>query len=83
MTNNPSKIEGLRALGVTVTGRVPHVIPANDINRSYLETKALRSGHLIDVVGREHLPEQSDPAWIEGEECPVALEAQDPVESST
>jgi GTP cyclohydrolase II len=85
MTNNPDKIEGLRQLGVEVTGRVPHVIPANDINRSYLETKALRQGHLIDVAGREHLLEQIDRPVIEGvgpaEREPVA--SRDGVEAST
>jgi len=45
---------------------VPHVIPANDVNRSYLETKALRQGHLIDVAGREHLLEQIDRPVIAG-----------------
>jgi GTP cyclohydrolase II len=66
MTNNPRKIEGLREVGIVVSGRIPHVIPANEHNRSYLETKALRSGHLIDVEGREHLLEQIDRPIVEG-----------------
>jgi GTP cyclohydrolase II len=45
MTNNPDKILQLEEHGVTVTGRIPHVIPANNQNRFYLETKATRSGH--------------------------------------
>lgn len=66
MTNNPRKVEGLRKLGVNVSGREPHIIPANEFNRSYLETKALRSGHLIDIEGREHLLEQIDRPVVEG-----------------
>jgi GTP cyclohydrolase II len=74
MTNNPRKLDGLRELGVTVSGRIPLVIPANEHNRSYLETKALRSGHLIDVEGREHLLEQIDRPIVEGM-APEAIEA--------
>ena len=48
MTNNPRKIDGLRALGVEVVDRIPLVIPANGYDRAYLETKAEKSGHLID-----------------------------------
>ena len=66
MTNNPKKISGLRELGIKVNGRIPVVIPANDYNRSYLETKVAKSGHLIDVDGREHLLEQHDLPIIEG-----------------
>ncbi len=74
MTNNPKKVDGLRELGIDVSGRIPHVIPANEHNRSYLETKALRSGHLIDVEGREHLLEQGDRPILEGM-TPDAIEA--------
>jgi len=66
MTNNPRKVEGLRALGIEVSGRMPHIIPANDYNRFYLETKAARSGHLIDLDGHEHLLEQIDRPLVEG-----------------
>jgi len=66
LTNNPSKISQLTALGVKVAGRIPHVIPPNPHNRFYLETKAGRSGHWIDFEGKPHLPEQSDPVRVEG-----------------
>lgn len=52
MTNNPRKMDQLRALGVLVTSRVPHVMAANEYNRFYLETKANRSGHWMDVNER-------------------------------
>jgi GTP cyclohydrolase II len=66
MTNNPRKIAGLQALGVRVTGRIPLVIPPNEHNRFYLETKAAKSGHLIDFDGHEHLSEQQDLPIVEG-----------------
>jgi GTP cyclohydrolase II len=48
MTNNPNKISQIERFGVRVSGRIPHVLPPNPHNRSYLETKARRSGHFID-----------------------------------
>jgi len=65
MTNNPGKIRQLTQHGVDVRGRIPHVIPPNEYNRFYLETKASRSGHWIDFSGRARLPEQSDPVVVE------------------
>jgi GTP cyclohydrolase II len=49
MTNNPDKISKLEQAGVPVRNRVPHVVGANDHNRAYLETKAKKSGHLLNV----------------------------------
>jgi GTP cyclohydrolase II len=65
MTNNPNKIEQLQQLGVKVTGRIPHVMPATEFNRLYLETKAARSGHQITFEGKAVLPEQDDPVIVE------------------
>ena len=48
MTNNPAKVEALRAVGVEVIERVPHALPANPHNHRYLATKRDRSGHLLD-----------------------------------
>ena len=83
MTNNPKKVAGLEELGINVSGRIPHLIPANEFNQSYLETKAIRSGHLIDVDGREHLLEQIDRPVIEGMDAEAieALASMDPVEA--
>jgi GTP cyclohydrolase II len=65
MTNNPKKIAQLQQFGVKVSGRIPHVIPPNEHNRFYLETKAVRSGHWIDFHGKRHLEEQADPVLVE------------------
>lgn len=66
MTNNPGKIRQLEQYGLRVNGRIPHVIPSNPFNRFYLETKATRSGHYIDLAGKPRLSEQSDPVVVEG-----------------
>jgi len=64
LTNNPKKIAALEAYGIPVVGRIPHVIPANEYNRLYLQTKARRSGHVIDFE-QPPLSEQDDPAVVE------------------
>lgn len=49
LTNNPRKIEALRAGGIEVTERVPIECGRNTHNEAYLTTKADRLGHLIRV----------------------------------
>ena len=66
MTNNPKKIEQLTQYGIKVNDRIPHIMPSNTYNRFYLETKANKSGHMIDFHGKEHLAEQSDLPFVEG-----------------
>jgi GTP cyclohydrolase II len=65
MTNNPKKIAQLEQYGVKVNERIPHLLPSNNHNRFYLETKAAKSGHLIDFHAKPHLNEQSDKPFIE------------------
>ena len=66
MTNNPKKIDQLTRYGIQVNGRIPHIMEPNEYNRFYLETKAEKSGHLIDFYRNERLLEQSDPPIVEG-----------------
>ena len=49
MTNNPAKVDALATLGVTVTGRLPVVVPPNPFSRQYLETKRARMAHELPV----------------------------------
>jgi GTP cyclohydrolase II len=49
LTNNPSKVERLRAAGIDVQGRIPVTGKITDENEHYLRTKAARAGHLLDV----------------------------------
>jgi GTP cyclohydrolase II len=64
LTNNPKKLDSLEAHGIRVAGRIPHVIPPNDHNRFYLQTKATRSGHFIDLDAQGAVSEQDDPAVL-------------------
>lgn len=66
MTNNPDKIRQLEHHGIKVSGRIPHIIPPNQFNRFYLETKATRSGHQLDLPEKPRLSEQDDPVIVEG-----------------
>lgn len=68
LTNNPRKVDELRRYGIRVAGRIPHVIPANEHNRFYLHTKANRSGHFLDLNGKPHASEQSDPVVVDADE---------------
>jgi 3,4-dihydroxy 2-butanone 4-phosphate synthase/GTP cyclohydrolase II len=56
LTNNPSKIEGLEQLGVSVAERVPLPPVLNVENAAYLATKMERMRHLLNLNGRSPLP---------------------------
>jgi len=47
MTNNPAKIEALRALRVVVRERLPVVVEAQPFSRTYLATKRARMRHVL------------------------------------
>jgi 3,4-dihydroxy 2-butanone 4-phosphate synthase/GTP cyclohydrolase II len=49
MTNNPYKVVGLEAYGLTITERVPIEIPPNEVNARYLKTKKDKLGHLLTM----------------------------------
>lgn len=46
ITNNPLKLEALKAQGIDVVGRVPLTVGKNPFNESYLKTKKERMDHL-------------------------------------
>lgn len=52
MTNNPDKLAQLKYYGMRVTERLEHAVAPGTHNRPYLETKANRSGHILDVTPR-------------------------------
>jgi len=47
MTNNPQKVEELRALGVDVADRIPMIITPNRFSEPYLEAKRVRMRHQL------------------------------------
>jgi 3,4-dihydroxy 2-butanone 4-phosphate synthase/GTP cyclohydrolase II len=47
LTNNPKKVSGLEAYGLTVTEQVPIEVPPNAENRRYLSAKRDKLGHRL------------------------------------
>jgi 3,4-dihydroxy 2-butanone 4-phosphate synthase/GTP cyclohydrolase II len=47
LTNNPMKLVGLEGYGLEIVERVPIVMTASDENRSYLDVKRDKLGHLL------------------------------------
>jgi len=50
MTNNPRKIAAMGNLGVDVVERVPLLVNRNAFNQRYLDTKALKLGHMMNAT---------------------------------
>ena len=51
LSNNPDKARQLRSGGVTVVEQVPTGVYVSDANQRYLETKARRGRHTLDLPG--------------------------------
>ncbi len=47
LTNNPQKVSGLEAAGISVIERLPIILPTNPHNERYLATKRDRTGHQL------------------------------------
>lgn len=56
LTNNPLKLDALRALGIIVERRVPVLVPANPFSASYLEVKRRRMQHDLPVAAAAPAP---------------------------
>ncbi len=48
LTKNPKKVVGLEGYGLHIFERIPLEIPANKINKKYLETKKTKLGHYLE-----------------------------------
>ncbi|MFM8558665.1 MAG: bifunctional 3,4-dihydroxy-2-butanone-4-phosphate synthase/GTP cyclohydrolase II, partial [bacterium] len=51
LTNNPRKVVGLEAYGLTIEKRVPVQMKTNRHNQLYLSTKRDKLGHLLELAG--------------------------------
>jgi 3,4-dihydroxy 2-butanone 4-phosphate synthase/GTP cyclohydrolase II len=49
LTNNPKKMIGLEGYKLSIVEQVPIEIMPNEFNRSYLECKKLKMGHLLNI----------------------------------
>jgi 3,4-dihydroxy 2-butanone 4-phosphate synthase/GTP cyclohydrolase II len=50
MTNNPKKVVGLEGYDLKVVETVPIIVVPNPHNRTYLETKQAKMGHLLKIT---------------------------------
>jgi GTP cyclohydrolase II len=55
LTNNPDKLKDLQLHGIKVAERIPVVMPPNQFNKFYLETKRKKLGHILDIEQRDDL----------------------------
>jgi len=51
LSNNPDKVKQLEEYGINVVERMPLIVGIANENRDYLQTKAHRMGHEIDLDG--------------------------------
>jgi GTP cyclohydrolase II len=51
LSNNPDKARQLRSCGVAVVEQLPTGVFVSDANQRYLETKAVRGRHTLDLQG--------------------------------
>jgi GTP cyclohydrolase II len=75
LTNNPAKIEGLRALGIQVVDRVPMQTLVNEQNLGYLKTKVQRMRHLLEFAAAESDPAPPAAKAASGE-APVSVQPE-------
>ena len=50
MTNNPDKVDKLRALGIEVVSRMPVLVKPNPYSAGYLEAKRIRMAHELPAL---------------------------------
>ena len=55
LTNNPDKLKDLQLHGINVVARIPVVMPPNQFDKFYLETKQKKLGHILDIEQRDDL----------------------------
>jgi GTP cyclohydrolase II len=55
MTNNPNKMRDLQEHGVEIVGRIPVIVPPNEHDRAYMQTKQDKLGHLLDIEQEDDL----------------------------
>ncbi len=48
LTNNPTKRAGMEGYGLEMVERIPVIVPPNEFNGRYLETKRDKMGHRFD-----------------------------------
>jgi 3,4-dihydroxy 2-butanone 4-phosphate synthase / GTP cyclohydrolase II len=73
LTNNPRKVVGLEGYGLTITGREPLQVAPGAFNRSYLDTKRSKLGHMLQGDGRPVAAAAPDPDRAAAPNAPSTL----------
>ena len=60
LTNNLQKVTALEGYGIVEVERIPLIIPPNEYNRHYLETKQRKMGHVLGFPTRDLLEQRTD-----------------------
>ncbi|GMU56433.1 MAG: GTP cyclohydrolase-2 [Candidatus Xenobia bacterium] len=71
ITNNPTKIEALEGMGLRVRARVPTTLAVNPENRAYLDTKAQRMNHLLQLAPESAAPLEELEGWLNAHPIPA------------
>jgi GTP cyclohydrolase II len=58
LTNNPEKVKQLQGSGIEIVERVPLIMEPTKYSKTYLETKAAKSGHLFGELRDMRDPEE-------------------------
>ncbi|MEO0253956.1 MAG: bifunctional 3,4-dihydroxy-2-butanone-4-phosphate synthase/GTP cyclohydrolase II [candidate division WOR-3 bacterium] len=53
LTNNPSKVVGLKGYGIEIVERVPIEVEPNENNKEYLKIKKEKMGHWLERIQKE------------------------------
>ncbi|MCB1964278.1 MAG: GTP cyclohydrolase II [Rhodocyclaceae bacterium] len=72
MTNNPRKLDSLRAAGLRIVEHVPLQVGRNPHNSAYLDTKAAKLGHLMQPARAYRKARTADDAA----DAPLKCQAQ-------
>ncbi|HEX2131151.1 MAG TPA: GTP cyclohydrolase II [Actinophytocola sp.] len=77
LSNNPQKVESLRANGIGVSERVPLLVEPSPENLAYLSTKRERLGHHLPQVPSAATTSAKDPTRLASAPLPFVAEARD------
>jgi 3,4-dihydroxy 2-butanone 4-phosphate synthase/GTP cyclohydrolase II len=60
ITNNPVKRAGLEGYGVKIIENIPLIIPPNEYNKFYLDTKREKMGHFLNIARYDNIRDEEN-----------------------
>lgn len=77
LSNNPQKVEALRAKGIRISERVPLLIEPCEDNLSYLATKRERLGHYLPHLSNASTTSANESTRLRSAPAPFSAEARE------